>query len=419
MALKTKKLTFTGMNNRDSVFSIPDGKLRNAVNVMFNRANNVIFPRIGNTAVISKSGVHSNYKGIHQTLYVDNGALKRYLSPSSSLTLLTNVGNSKMFYTEVGSDTYFCNETVRGIVDFRLSYTKPWGIPRPPRQPDCEASTSGDMVAGDYWVAITWIEDREGGTGAGRKVVVPAGGGINLSNFPNPPSFIKKVGVYVSQPNSRDAALYWEYPANVSTVKINRLNPAGVIPVFPPLRTQHKYPPLPSKTILLHYGRIYYFRGQNLYWTDAHNFDLQSRGQYKTFDSDIKTIVSCPGDDGNPGCMYVGTDTTVVRVYGFDNDTGVIYEPKQFCGTVFGSESYNQDGDKAYFMSSRGLMEATPQKLTELTYEDVAIPHFESGTSTVIEKDGLRYWIGCFQNGTQNPLANDDYNTSEIARGSL
>jgi hypothetical protein len=70
-------------------------------------------------------------------------------------------------------------------------------------------------------------------------------------------------------------------------------------------------------------------------------------------------------------------------------------------------------------MSDSGFLKLTSEGVQELTSKDVAMPAFEKGTMTVVEYNGLKYLVGAFQDGEQNPLANKQMNVSELARGSL
>jgi len=405
-------LITTGMNNKARAESVPEGKARNAVNVQFDDAGKTIIPRQGSTLQYSGSDIHSVLESEVATVFVEAGVLKRLDGINLATAYLPGVGKNHVSYANktIAGEVYFANDLVRGKFDKNGAY--PWSTPRPTHQPDCAAGSFGGMYAGDYRVAITWIGGEESGTGAGRRVTVPDGGGIRVYNLPVTPAGVTLVAVYVSSTNSKDMYLYGEYPANTAEVYINRLTSAGAIPTIA-LETQFCYPPTPIDLIVLHYGRIYYPRGGYLYWTIPGRYSLQRANSFWDFGKDIQTVVSCPG------VLYIGTSETLYKVTNIDGEGGALVEELQDCGTTKGSECYDPDGVSAYFMSDRGFIKATPEGLTELSYTDVAIPHFDIGTMTVTEYDGLKYLIGTFQKGVQNPLANKDYNTAELARGSL
>jgi hypothetical protein len=411
MSEMTNRVTMVGMNNRTRAERTPDGMARNAVNVQFDDTGAILIPRSGYT-LAHAGDVHSLYHTDAFDLFVEDGTLK-VLTPEAitATTLMTGVGNSPMGYTDADNGSiYFANEHVTGKTDGENA--SEWGTARPPRQPTCTPVTFGGMFAGDYRVAITWIADEESGTGMGARVTVPDGGGIHLTNFPPPPDYVDKVAVWVSSVNSKDMYLYAEYGADTSDVSIGRLTPTGVIPTVP-LQTQLGFPPAPRGIIQSHYGRIYYARGPKLYWTAIRRFGLQFANSYWSFDSDIQVVVSCSN------VLYVGTEKVLYRITNIDGDGPAIRGSELDCGAVKGSESYDPDGNNAYFMSGRGFIRATSEGLTELTYDRVAMPFFEKGSTSVIERDGIKYLIGVFQNGTQNPLADSAHNAAELLRGSL
>jgi hypothetical protein len=415
MPTKELPLKLNGLNNRAKDFSLPKGVARNAVNVIFDDTGNIRFPRPGKTKVFSGTKVHSVYSTHNQTLFVDNGSLKRLEDPNRATTLLTSVGDDPLSYDTDGTWIYFCSKNVRGKLKGLENVTKPWGVAMPPRNPDVSARDTGGMYAGDYRVVITYITEdgEEGGCRNGALVSVSDGGGILLTNFPTPPSYVSHFGVYVTEVNSKDFYLYGEYPISATfTVQINRLTPSGLKPTVT-LKTQFKFPPLPEGRIVIHHGKLYYMRGNKLYWTDAHNFGLQSRGSYKVFKSDLKNLIS------TPNVLYAGTSSVFGKITNIDGEGGAMFEPLQVCGGVPGTEYPDPNGRDVYALSERGFLAASPEALSEITFENAALPMFTSGCCTVLTIDGLEYLVGSFRGGVQSSLGDTDYNAAELARGSL
>jgi hypothetical protein len=404
------------MDNRARPEAIPQATkdrpwafARNAVNVIFDNAGNIQMPRPGSTLTYS-GDCHSLFKTPFITLFSEGGSLKKLNSDNTATTLKSSIGDSKVYYAVVADTVYFANEITTGKI--RNGVASEWGTERPPRQPDCTSISAGGMFAGRYRVAITWITDEESGSVASSIVDVQEGGGINLSNFPMPPDYVTSLAIYVSSINSENLYLYGEYSADTSQVEIGRLTNEGVLPTIP-LETQFGFPPVPSETIVYHYGRIYYPKGKYLYYTLPHRYGLQKSNMYFPFDSEIQTIIT------HPNVLYIGTLNNQYEVRNIDGDGEPILKSLLNCGSVKGSECYDQDGDSAYLMSDRGFIKATEEGLSEMSYEQCAIPFFKKGTSTVNEYDGVKYLLFVGQDGSQNPLANTEYNTAELVRGSL
>tara|TARA_R110000868_G_scaffold60448_7_gene184627 strand:+ start:774 stop:2018 length:1245 start_codon:yes stop_codon:yes gene_type:complete len=409
------KLAFNGMNNRTRPENVPEGKAQNAVNVQFSNTGEILFPRVGKT--LDYAGVTSSlYTNADITLFVEGGSLKQLNADNTATVLRSGLGTSRVYYTSVGGTVYFANELVTGKV--KDGVASEWGTARPPRQPDCMAIQSGGLLAGNYGVVITWIGSEESGTGMSTGAIVAEGGGIALTNFPTPPSYVNAVAVYVSSVNGDDLYLYGEFAPNTTALNIGKA--INVIS----LETQFAYPPLPQQKIIKHMGRIYYSRGSQVYYTEPHRYGLQRPNNFFTFDSDVKTIISAPPS------LYVNTATQLYKITNLDADTkpsstdpGDGKPPKldilQKGGAARGSECADPDGVTYYYMSDRGFMAVKAEGAQSLTYDEVAIPFYEEGTSTVTEVDGLKYLTFMGANGVQNPLANSLYSAAELARGSM
>jgi hypothetical protein len=415
MTLKPVSLKgWMGMNNRLSDRMLPTDKLRNAVNVRFADNGEVIFPGYGKTKIYSGTNVHSLYKNSATTLFVENGTLKLLNNDHTATVLRTSMGDTKCFFTSIANVTYFCNQAVTGKFDALTGICSEWGTPSPPRQPDCSVSLTGGIYAGDYRVAITWIGSEESGTGMGRRIAIPDGGGIVVDNFPVPPSFVKKVAVYVSSVNGEELYWYGDYPANVQYVHIGRLTPKGVLPTLL-LMTQFGYPPRPQGTISQYQGRIYYKAGNRLYYTDIRRYGLQRANAYFTFDSDIKLILSIPP------FLFVQTELGLASITGIDAEGSVPqYNLIKNYGAAANTEILAPDDQLAYGFTDYGFVQYNADgSVVELSYENNALPRFKQGCATLLEQDGTKYLLFSGTNGTQNPLADAVYNTAELARGSI
>ncbi len=407
---KPVHLKFSGFNNRAGDTALPvlenrSQRARNAVNVQFDNQDNLIFPRWGTTKKYSGT-VKSVYETPFITLFVEGGNLKKLNSDNTATTLRTGVSDARMGYTHVAETVYFSNGSAAGKVVNGIA--SEWGVEVPPRQPDCTVTATGDMFAGDYRVAITWIgsDGTESGTGESTQITVAEGGGIRVDNFPAPPAYVSKVAIWLSSVNGEDLYLYGEYPYWLTSLSLTKQ--IGTIS----LETQFGYPPIAGDILQAHYGRIYYPIGNRLYWTATRRYGMQFAGQYWQLDSEIQTVVSVPSINS----LIVGTKNHIYRYDGIDGDTPPNRTQIQDCGSVKYSECYHRNGDMAFFMSARGFIQVTVEGMKELTYQDLAIENFESGSCTVIEREGLEYLVFVGQNPTANPLIDTKYAAAETLR---
>lgn len=415
---KTVRLKgYNGLNNRVRDTALPVSretgltKVRNAVNCDFDDAGQIIFPRVGK--ILEYAGnIQWAKRSPFVTVFIEDGHLKR-LNPDRTATLLwPDFGAYPANAVQAHETLYISNGYNRCKVS-ATGQCSPWGVEVPPRQPDCAAVDHGDLFAGEYRVAITWIADEESGTGNSVRLTVPAGGGIHVTNFPTPPTYVEAVAVWVSSVDSEELYLYDEYPATIDDVTITSVETSPRQEESVPLSTQFGYPPEPGTILCAHYGRIYYAIGNNVFWTDMQRYGLQFMDSYWPFESEVQIIVS------RPNVLYIGTEQNVYRITDIDGDGPANIVAMDNVGAVRGTEVYDPDGESAYFVTERGFVRATADGLTELSYADVALPFFEAGAMTVIEREGTKYLIGVFRGGTQNPLADRDYVASEAARNTL
>jgi len=387
-----------GINNRTQDYAVPEGYSRNEVNVLHGNAGELIFSRPGKT--LRYTGICSWVHVGDTTLFVEGENLKRLNDDNTATTLKSSIGSSRVFYTTVGDAAYWANANATGVVVAGVN--KEWGVDRPSRQPDATTLPFGDMYAGEYRIAITWIgsDGEEGGTGVSKRVTVAEGGGISLSNFPIPPAYVTGLAVYVSSTDGKDLYLYGEFPPDIDAIALSK----RVCTIE--LTTQFAYPPQPDGRIVAHNGRIYYTRDDRVHFTDAFKYGSQHRNQFFRFGSKAKVIVS------SPPTLYVNTADQLYQLTNLespDNSPAQV-NVLQKGGCAIGSEAADPDGVTDYFMSDRGFIALNAQGIAGLlSYENVAIPYFDSGTMDVSELDGVKYAVFVGKDATANPLANKDW----------
>jgi len=397
-------IVLNGMDNKSRPENIKPGMGRIAINVQFSNTGEIRFPRPGKTSKYS-GDCEWLYEGKNVTLFVEGGSLKKLNTDNTATVIKSGIGSSRVDYTVVGTDIYWSNGFTSGIVDSD-GINREWGTEAPPRQPDCTPITFGGLFAGDYRIAITWLGTKgaESPTGKGVRITVQEGGGIRVSNFPVPPAYVTGVALFVSSVNSKDMYLYGEYSATINDVTLT----ARICTI--PLATQNTWVPKPMDVICAHYGRIYYAVGPLLYYTEIMRYGIQAANSYYQFDSDFQVVVS------TPNVLYVGTLNKLYKLSNIDGDGPTIVEELQNCGAVKGSVCYHKNGVSAYCMSDRGFLEFRPEGVKELSFDTVAIDFYESGTTTITERDGEIHLVFVGQGRTINQLANSSYIASESLR---
>lgn len=103
-----------GINNRAPDYSVPEGALRNAVNVDIDNLGRTRTRR-GATLRLAAVGAHSLFSCPLGTFFVQQGALMRFNSNNTS-TRLGNVGNNRMVYQYTNGEVYWSNGSSLGRI---------------------------------------------------------------------------------------------------------------------------------------------------------------------------------------------------------------------------------------------------------------------------------------------------------------
>jgi hypothetical protein len=383
------------MDNRHSEDDLPEGYLRNAVNCVFDDLGSVKTVT-GVTKVYDGSAIHSFWQGY----FIEGSNLKK-LNDDYTATTLLSIGSNPVGYTRVG-DLIFCGNGTSGYV-INGNAIKSLGIAWPEQQPDLIAKDTGGMFAGDYQVAITYMRNgEESGCGQASRVTVSDGGGIYFS-MPTVPPDVDTIAVYVSSVNGDELYLYDEVNASTSEVFIDN-NISSIR-----LETQFMYPPVLSRIVTAHYGRLYWADGNLLRYTEPQKYGLTKANNYAQFGGDISLIASLPG------ALYVCADKTY-RISNIDGDGFSQRVEVLPYGAVEGTLRYEERTKSAYWQSHKGLVVATQDGVQEMIADVIAMPTYDKGTVTVSELNGIRQLIAVSQGGIESSLADVKYKTDEITR---
>ena len=396
-----------GMNNIGSPHTLDDDVFRNAVNVDIHDKG-AWSRRKGKTkaydGTIAKGTLWAD-RGIGLTLFVEGGELKRLNADNTADVIRSSVTNKPMSYVLVNGIVYYSNGFVNGkIVE---GNDKPWGVEPPGSQPTLTATTTGELPAGVYQVAVTFVAEDgvESGTGLAGTVTLASSGGIALTGLPQPDVQTHKVRVYVSTASGEILYKYGDF-SPYGMVGITRLSETTY-----PLRTQFGVRPQPFDLACYNNGRIFMAVGSTLYATDPLNYELVMPHKF-FFQFAERITVVLPTQDG----VYVVADKTYF-IKDVDTDNLVQVDSVPY-GAAFGSgiEIGNKANEVAWW-SEKGLVIAGPGgDAKNVMLDNVAVSNFEQGKLIYREQDGMKQILAVLQNGMQSLYAADDWVASEIAR---
>ena len=389
---------FKGMDNRNRADSLPEGFLRNLVNVDVNDMGKLSL-RDG-SKIIYAGNVHS----LFEDYFMEGGSLKVLNADNTATTLSTGFGDEYMFFTRIADTVYFSN----GVANAKMkgNIVSSWGVDRPPIQPEAQAVGNGNSFAGEYLYAITWIDENgeESGTPQAGSIKISDGNGIQLTKFVTPPTNIKNIAIYVSQANSETLYLYGEYDRSVSNITLKK-HQSDI-----PLLTQFGNKPPVSDVICSHNGKIYLASGSDVVFTDTNNYGLIMPNNFLRFDSEIKIIASVPS------ALYVVTEKKTYRITNIDLEGFPIREELKPYGGVKGSKSYDKESNTVFWMTSKGLVSVNDEGIQELSFANYSTGLFTKGATAVIEVEGVKKLVGSFNAGNPSRLIDKKFSIEEINR---
>lgn len=395
-----------GISNVHADYDLPQGALRDAVNVDLTLAGHAR-RRKGKT--IRYSGeVRSLWDDGH-TLYGVNANGLSYFTRAVSGTLTATTIRSGLpitapvAYLDYRSPldrnrVYYSNGLVNGMLVNRVNY--PWGVERPNGQPLLAAAAAGGLDAGSYQVAATFVSifGEESGTGESARVDVAAGGGITLSAIPQPAdNSVTQVRLYCSDANGEIPYLHTVMPVGTTGAVLARtLSPGHA------LQTQFMRPPPAGSVLELHNGRIYIGAGPVLFWTEA-----LRPGGFKYTNSVVLPASITLLASTNAG-LIVASDRTYMMPGGDPRAMSLtdIFPYGAFRGTLV------RDGrrERMYWLSTQGLIQATYDgQIRNLSEGRIVFRGGGKAAMLLREQNGIRQVIGSIEGGEPDPLVHDEF----------
>lgn len=392
-----------GMNNILDDHVLGEDQARNIINwdvddrgrIRVRQGRNRIY-----TGTIVKGTMWSDGETV---LFVEGGDLKRLESDNTATTLRTGVGDFPMSYVERDKIIYYTNRVITGKVVNGSDAA--WGVTPPPRQPTLVAGSSGNLDAGVYQVAITFIalDGEESGTPLAAEATVVTGGSILLRDIPAPAT--GKIRVYVSAPNGTVLYFLREEHKDIPTILINDVNNL----TEEPLETQFGEPPIPANLIEYHGGKIYMAVGPVVWATEPLRYGLVKPSMnFFFFGADVSILAGV--DDG----LYIVAD----RHYWLSD---LAESPNQIDFLDYGAvrrTAIRLPDDKAVaWFSEQGLVIGkNGGAAANVTMESIAVSDYDFGTMLYREHEGIKQIVATMQTGMASSYPAPAWTVDEVAR---
>ncbi|MGZ8317509.1 MAG: hypothetical protein ACXWVD_00270 [Telluria sp.] len=248
--------------------------------------------------VLKVSGAcHSLWASGELCLYVKDGALYRLHSDYSSTLLVSGLAPHAMHYVDVNGRIYYSNGAQTGIVD---GAARSWGMAVP--NTPFVAAAGGQMQAGTYQVAATYVrgDGQESGAGPAVQLTLSEAGGVRVAWEAPADASIARVNVYLSEPNGM--VLYLAGSAPVAAAELTVIGAALAYP----LATQWLDAPPAGQCLAYANGRIYIASGEYVFATAALGYEYCDLRDYLAIDGSRIAFLA-----GVAGGLYIGTARAV------------------------------------------------------------------------------------------------------------
>jgi hypothetical protein len=206
---------------------------------------------------------------------------------------------------------YYSDGTLTGV--YANGESRSWGL-AVPASPVCSL-TIGDLPAGGYQIATTFIRDDGQESGASPAVIsrpTASQGGIRVTVAPSSDPSVEGIAVYAS---SIDGEVLWRQGV-LDNEEVTVVLSGNLVGEGPELLTQHMGPPLPGSILGFYRGRIYIADGRVLRYTE--NFwrqELMSTDyDFMQFPDEITAVLPVEGG------IWLGTRAEAMFLSGDDPD---------------------------------------------------------------------------------------------------
>jgi hypothetical protein len=404
-----------GLNTILRVDSLPIDALRRCVNFDIDDAGK-ISRRQGSSRIHSGTivkGTLWSSDDFKRTLFVEAGSLWELIEhPIGTYTprlVRTGVGTTRMSYLDLNGNTYYTNGVLTGLM-LADGNAVTWGMIGPGSQPNLTQGISGDLFAGTYQVAITYIatSGEESGTGLAKTIeVVADNSSILLSDFPASPPGTAFIRVYVTHRDGEGLYRMSDLHPAATHYEIDKVANTAAFR----LQTQFGMAPPPGDILEYHNGRIYIANNNILWFTEPLRYGLvKPMKGFLQFPKRI-TIVKAV-DDG----IYVCSDRTY-WVSGVDTPQFHQREVLPY-GGVFGTGINIPNFDAVAWFSKRGICFGGENgEVLNIMQDRVAVAEYGYGTMLWREHKGIRQIVADLWEGELNTYAAADYVALETARG--
>lgn len=315
--------------------------------------------------------------------YVDGANLYEVTEVAGALTsslVATGINGARnVSYVNVNGDTFWSDGIISGRVVSGIN--REWGYAAPAVQPVLTPVAFGGMVSGRYQVVLTYrtAAGEESAATSAQAVVVPAGGGIQISGMVVPPAGITQKVLYITPVNGDIFYRLTTLAAAVTSFTVSNVPANGVT-----LKTQF-LDKMPACIHLEHFNGVIYGAAGNTVWhTEPLRYGLADIAKnFYSYPAPVTCIKAVP--DG----IYVCADRTYfIRNPATPEVQQTVVAP---FGAVPGTAVNISDSTDVAWFSPRGQIVASAGGQVTIATKETFLPGtMVDGASLFKEKSGLR-----------------------------
>lgn len=271
-------------------------------------------------------------------LFVQGNTLQRLQADMTSVAVASLTSTARMSYTRVSDRIYLSNGTDKGI--FEAGALRTWGMPVAPLP--AASAIVGNMPAGTYQFAMTWLraDGQESGCGLAGQIELGAGSGIQFELPPAPQADIVGRVLFLSPANSDNLLEAVTIPVATTSLAWQQ-DPANLAS---PLMTQFFGPPPAGQLVAYYRGHLFVAVGDTIYVSADYGYELFNLRKYLQLDGRITLLAPMTDketsvDTGDNSGFFVGTDRSMGVIVGTD-PASFQYVPKVPYGAIEGALAY-------------------------------------------------------------------------------
>lgn len=403
-----------GVNNRraDTDLAVPKvgAYLRFGVNVDL-RESGRMQRRKGFTESLAGSDCHSLWATPDESrAYAVDGTTLYELSGAPEAIAKTTVRSglvpgTRLSFTDVNGTTIYTDGTVLRKIIAGADY--PLGPPMLAVTPLIAAAGAGALPAGKYQLCFAYLgtDMQQSGSTTPQQIDVAEGQAIAITGLPAAfPTGVQGVMVYMSPVNGDQLMLAQVLASAQTTLSIT------TIPQLTGRCQTLLLKPMPAGNIVrANNGRLLVAAGQILHYSDPYALALTQPGRnYIPFATEITVIESVKTG------TYVATAD---KTYFFAGDIAAAEAVEVLpYGAVPGTGGTSPDNMKAWWMSTRGLVQAAGGEVKNVQEQAIAINKAAAGAAMFREQDGIKQVVTSLFGTEQTGAAAYSYMDAEIVR---